>query len=142
MKINIDASERGTRLVVAILIMSMAAAALVLDGLGFKPSDILLGGLVTAMGAMIQKVFETKTPHADEAMARAIDKLPPLAPEPGETTTTTLTSEKTNDSSSDKTSRASTSAAQSPGYAPTAGAPADFPLERFEAFGLGEEGKP
>lgn len=74
--------EKNQKFWLAMSIMSILLVSLLLDAFGFKPSDIIIGGIIGAIGSMTQDYFSKKTPDTDAAVARKIDAIPPPSPEP------------------------------------------------------------
>lgn len=77
--------EKNQKFLIALSLISILLISLLLDAFGFKPSDIIIGGIIGAIGGIAQDYFSKKTPETDAAVARKIDAVPPTSPPSEET---------------------------------------------------------
>lgn len=69
--------EKNQKFFIALALVGTLLISLLLDAFNFKPSDIIIGGIIGAIGGIVQDYFSKKTPETDAAVARKIDAVPP-----------------------------------------------------------------
>lgn len=74
--------EKNQKFYLALSIVAILLISLLLDAFGYKPSDIIIGGIIGAIGGIVQDYFSKKTPETDAAVARKIDAVPPVSDAP------------------------------------------------------------
>ena len=67
------ACTQNQKFLLAVGLMLLVLVVVSFDAFNMKVSDILTGGIMTALGGMVQHFFTKDQPKTDEAVGRAID---------------------------------------------------------------------